>query len=169
MNKIKNQKIEQFLHELSSTSATPGGGATAALTAAMAASLVEMVAGLTLGKAGYEKAHEETKTIKSQAAKAGKTLLALADEDVAAFESVIAAYRAKDNKRIRKTLIRAAEVPSMVVELSKEVEKLAGRMVVIGNKNALSDAKSALFLSQSAAKSALENVRINKRALAGIK
>ena len=59
MNKIKNQKIEQFLDDLSSSSATPGGGATAALTAAMAASLVEMVAGLTLGKTGYEKNQKE--------------------------------------------------------------------------------------------------------------
>jgi len=169
MSKLKNLKVEQFLHDLSSASATPGGGATAALVAAMAASLVQMVAGLTLGKKGYEKAHEEIKTIKSQAAKAGKTLMALADEDVAAFNGVIAAYKAKDKKRIRKTLLKATEVPSLVVRLSKEVEKLAARMVVIGNKNAVSDARSALFFSQSAAKSAFENVKINRRTLAGIK
>ena len=65
--------------------------------------------------------------------------------------------------------MRATDVPSDVIKLANQVEKMAARMVVIGNKNAVSDAKSALFLSQSAAKSALENVKINKRALAGIK
>ena len=169
MNKIKNQKIEQFLDDLSSSSATPGGGATAALTAAMAASLVEMVAGLTLGKTGYEKNQKEIRSIKTKAAKAGKILVVLADEDVTAYNSVVAGYGAKDKKRIKTALMRATDVPSDVIKLANQVEKMAARMVVIGNKNAVSDAKSALFLSQSAAKSALENVKINKRALAGIK
>jgi formiminotetrahydrofolate cyclodeaminase len=44
------KSIENFSNELSSSSATPGGGSVAALMGSMAAALVSMVANLTIGK-----------------------------------------------------------------------------------------------------------------------
>ena len=44
------KSIEGFLDELSSSSATPGGGSAAALMGSMGAALVSMVANLTTGK-----------------------------------------------------------------------------------------------------------------------
>ena len=44
------KSVEGFLEELSSSSATPGGGSAAALMGSMGASLVSMVANLTTGK-----------------------------------------------------------------------------------------------------------------------
>jgi formiminotetrahydrofolate cyclodeaminase len=49
-NMIKDQPVQQFLDELASKAATPGGGSAAAIMAAMGASLVSMVCNLTLGK-----------------------------------------------------------------------------------------------------------------------
>ena len=169
MNSIKSQKIEKFLDELSSSSPTPGGGAVAALSAAMAASLVEMVANLTIGKKGYEKARKDIGILRYKAIGCKSKLLKLADDDVEAFKAVMSAYKTKDKGKIRKALKKATQVPFKVKEISKKVEALAGRIAKIGNKNAISDAKSAIYLAQSAAKSADENVKINRKALAALK
>ncbi|MFQ6090843.1 MAG: cyclodeaminase/cyclohydrolase family protein, partial [Candidatus Bipolaricaulia bacterium] len=51
---MTEKTLGRFLEELSSAEPTPGGGAAAALVGSLAASLVAMVAGLTIGKRGYE-------------------------------------------------------------------------------------------------------------------
>lgn len=156
--KIKDTKIEDFLNELSGGSPTPGGGAVAALTGALAASLVEMVLNITKDKDTTAQNLKKIRTLKAE-------LLRLADEDVAAFDEVIAAYRSKSKPKIKKALGYATEVPEKTKDLSKEVERLAVEALKYGNKNALSDAKTAVFLSKAAQASAEENIKINARAL----
>lgn len=165
MNKIKNQKIEKFLKELSSNSATPGGGAVAAISGAMAASLIEMVAALTLGKSSYAKVQSKAKEIKNKAFVAKSVFLKYADEDVAAFNSVMAAYKSRDKVKIAKSLKKAAEVPGRISKLASQTILMARTMAKIGNKNAFSDAKSAIYLAQAAKKAADENVKINLKLL----
>ena len=46
---LKKMTVEGFVQETSSSSPAPGGGSIAALNAASAAALIEMVAHLTLG------------------------------------------------------------------------------------------------------------------------
>lgn len=169
MNKIKSQKIEDFLKGLGSSSPTPGGGAVAAVTAAMSASLVEMVANITVGRKRYQEVQGEVIKISTEASQLSKNLLSLADEDVKAFDEVIAAYRSKNKAKIKKALLLAIDVPSRVSRLSQQVERLGVEIVKIGNKNALSDARSAMHLARAAYKSAQENIKINKKALAGLK
>lgn len=47
---LKDLNIVEFANETASDSPAPGGGSIAALNASMAASLLAMVAGLTVGK-----------------------------------------------------------------------------------------------------------------------
>jgi formiminotetrahydrofolate cyclodeaminase len=155
---IKDQKIEKFLEELSGKGATPGGGAAAALCGAMAASLVEMVINLTKSQELKGKDLNKIKKLRVD-------LLKLADEDVAAFNAVMVAYKSKSKPRIKKALEYATEVPQKTKTLAKEVENLSRKAVKYGNKNALSDAKTALLFSRAAQASAEENIRINKLAL----
>jgi formiminotetrahydrofolate cyclodeaminase len=154
---IKDQKIEQFLKEVASKKPTPGGGAVAAVVGAMAAGLVEMVCALTKNK--------DTKILKYKVNKARQQLLRLADEDAAAFDAVVLAYRAKNKLKIKKALQKAIAIPERTEKLSKEVEELAKVIVKVGNKNALSDAKTAVYLAVAAQASARENIGINKTAL----
>jgi formiminotetrahydrofolate cyclodeaminase len=46
--------VKQFLDKVSGNDPVPGGGSIAALNGSIAASLAAMVAGLTIGKKGYE-------------------------------------------------------------------------------------------------------------------
>lgn len=167
--KIGEQKINKFLKELGSSSPTPGGGAVAAVTGAFAASLVEMVANLTIGKKSYEKVSDEMQKIKKEALKIKAELISLADEDVKAFDAVMSAYKLKNKEKIKKALELATHVPSKVASLSGEIGRLAEVVSKKGNKNAYSDAKSALHLAHAAIEAAKENIRINKQALASLK
>ncbi len=163
---FKDKKVESFLKEVASSSPTPGGGSVAAVTGATAASLVEMVANLTIGKKGYEKVEKEMEAVAKEVSKLGKNLLVLADKDAEAFEMVMKAYKMKkeDTKRegaIQKAFKNAAEIPAETANLSKKVFMLAKKAEKIGNKNANSDAKVAMHLATAAIASAVENVKIN--------
>lgn len=160
MKKIKRQEIGEFLENLSSKSPTPGGGAVAALTGAMAASLVEMVCELTKT--------QNLQNSKTQSTQLRLKLLKLADEDCKAFDEVMLAYRSKDKGFIKKSLQKAIDVPGKTVLLSNEVLKLAKIVLKKGNKNTFSDAKTAIYLAQAAIKSADENIRINQQSLAAL-
>jgi formiminotetrahydrofolate cyclodeaminase len=150
--KIKEQKIKDFLEVLSSKSPTPGGGAAAALVGAMAAALVEMVINLSQKLKGKRQKLGEIRRLRNH-------LLELADKDVIAFDAVMAAYRSK--KGIQEALKNATEIPLQTALLSNEVLDLAKEISKKGNKNAASDAKSALYMAKAARASALENVKIN--------
>jgi len=157
--RIRNYKIENFLQELASKNPTPGGGAVAALTGAIAASLIEMVCNLTKGEIDLIKqSGEKAKSLRIK-------FLELADEDCKVFDAVVLAYRAKDKLEIKKALLRAIEIPEETKKLSKEVGELAKVAAKVGNKNAVSDAKTAVHLARAAAKSAEENIKINRTAL----
>ena len=145
--------MNKFIEDLASSRPTPGGGAAAAVAGAMAAALVEMVARLTPGMTADE-------TLR-------KRLLELADEDCQAFDAVMLAYKNKTGKK--EALKWAMQVPEETMRVAKQVEELALEMVEKGNKNAISDAKSAVYLAQAAQKSAMENVEINKLTLARLK
>lgn len=173
---INSQTLKQFQIELGSKNPTPGGGVMAALAGSFAASLIEMVCNLSIGKEKYKKNEKDLIKIHKDILELKKKLTNLAEEDKKAFDKVVVAYQMEKNptsprlrgarkEQIKKALRYAIEVPMEVRRLSQSVEKLAYRVSKIGNKNAVSDAKTAIYLSHAASKSALENIKINKQAL----
>lgn len=163
---IKDQKIEDFLDNLASNSPTPGGGSVAALSAAMAASLVEMVCNLTIGKKNYSEVQVEMMQIAERASDLTKEFLDLGDKDSEAFEEVMKAYKSKDIFVKKQSLLKAIEVPEKTRELAREVYAMASVVARIGNKNTYSDAMSAEYLANAAIESAQENIETNKKTLA---
>ena len=163
--KIQEQKIRDFLDSVASSKPTPGGGSVAAVTGAMAASLVEMVCALTIGKKNYVEVEGVAKEIKVRAMEIRHELLDSADADTEAFDKVMEAYKSEDKSKIKAALFWAIEVPQRTKDLSEEVQKLAVEMAEIGNKNAYSDAMSADYLANAAMDAATENIEINKKLL----
>lgn len=167
---INKQTIEKFQKELSSKSPTPGGGVIAALTGSFAASLIEMVCNLTIGKKGYENVQKSIIKIHKESIELKNRLSKLAEEDKVAYDKVVAAYKTNKESTKRKDIIKKAlryaiEVPMEVRKLANQVEALGYKVSKIGNKNARSDGKTAVYLAHAASKSALENIKINKLAL----
>ncbi len=162
--------VDTFLDDLAAGTATPGGGAAAAHAGAMAAGLVAMVARLTLGKKKYADVESEMEGIVQEADQLRSDLMKARQDDVAAFESVMSAYRMPKETRveqkereeaIRGATLRASEVPLGVCRMSMRVLELAGRVAHTGNVNAASDAGTAGALAIAALRGAGANVRIN--------
>jgi len=98
--------IKDFLKKTASNSPVPGGGSIAALSGAISASLLEMVANLTIGKKGYEEFEEEMKEISAELLEYRKKLIANIDKDSNAYDAVMAAYRlpkSNDEERDRRS------------------------------------------------------------------
>jgi methenyltetrahydrofolate cyclohydrolase len=172
--KLHEQKINTFIRDLSSKNPTPGGGVVAGLSAQFAASLIEMVCNLTVGKKGYEKVQKTVIKIRKDAGEFKVKLAKLTEEDKVAYDKVMAAYKMDKEKpgrkeAIKKALKYAIEVPFEVRKITHELEELSRHVAKVGNKNAQSDAKSAYHLAHAAGKAALENININKKALAALK
>ena len=171
---LKDLKITQFLEELSSSLPTPGGGSTAALVAATAASLTCMVFNLTIGKKMYNEAAPEIQSeIKLQLEKASRLntiFIELIDKDSEAFTDVIVAYKmpkgteeeiVKRKVAIQKGYVVALEVPLELATTSYGLYASIEAAAAYGNKNAISDAGVAALMLQSAIESAILNVKIN--------
>jgi len=162
--------IKDFLNKTASNSPVPGGGSIAALSGAISASLLEMVASLTIGKKGYEEFEEEMKEISIAVLEYRNKLIADIDKDSNAYDAVMAAYRlpkSNDEERdrrsgaIQEALKNAVLVPLEVAKMGLDIIKLAGNIVRDGNKNAITDGAVAAMMARTALLSALYNVKIN--------
>lgn len=107
--------LDGLLEVTASKEPVPGGGGIAAMTAASAAALVEMVANLTIGKKGYDEIEKLMVSIRDKAHGLRQRYLDGIAEDAAAFDSVIRAVRlpkdtpdraAKVNRPLRMRLCR---------------------------------------------------------------
>ena len=85
--------LDGLLEVTASKEPVPGGGGIAAMTAASAAALVEMVANLTIGKKGYGEIEKLMVSIRDKAHGLRQRYLDGIAEDAAAFDSVIRAVR----------------------------------------------------------------------------
>ena len=159
-----------FLQDLAAGSATPGGGSAAAFAGAMGASLVAMVARLTMGKKKFAAVEERMHEISARADILCDKLHKAVTLDAQAFDSVMSAFRMPKNsereKSDRKEAIESAthvatEVPLQVCRDAVEVLSLAAEVAEKGNQNALSDAGSAGAMANACLQAASLNVRVN--------
>lgn len=164
-----------FLDALAAGTAAPGGGSASAYSGAAAAALTAMVARLTIGKKKYADVEDQMKVILDQAEILRSNLTLAIEQDAAAFEQVMAAFKLpKDSpeaetirqKAIEAATIQATQVPLSVARQSVQVMELALQALTHGNLNAISDAGVAAVQAQAALTGAGYNVRIN---LPGIK
>lgn len=161
---------ESLLDRFASSDPTPGGGSAAALAGALAAALVEMVAGLPKTRTGVPEEREKLDAAKASAAKAGTRLRQLVDLDTDAYNAVTAAYKlpkATDDEKAARTLAiakamrQATDVPLETCERTSEVLRAAAQALAHGNPNAASDARTAIALCRAALDAGAENVRAN--------
>ena len=162
--------LAEFSDRLSSAEPIPGGGSASAVAGALAASLVAMVAQLSLDRPKYEP-YRATNERALEAAEAARVrLLTLADDDARAYGGFAAArkmaHETPEQESVRVAATRAAardasDVPLDVVRecarLLEEAAALAGR----SNLNAASDLEVAGRLSAAAAHGAAANVMVN--------
>jgi len=161
---------KDFLDSLAAGTPTPGGGSAAAYAGSAAASLVSMMARLTVGKKKYAAVETRMWQIIDQAEALRAKLLETMQQDSSAFEAWMAANRlpkeTEEQQSIRAAAVEQAtktaiEVPLQTAAQSLDTMKLAREVAEDGNLNAISDAGSAGELALTAITAAGYNVRIN--------
>src|SRR6059058_2112218 len=162
--------LRQFCNETLNDSPAPGGGSVAALMGALGASLGGMVANLSAGKRGWD---DKLKYFSDWAVKAQKLkdeMLALVDEDTAAFNKVMDAFGlpkgSDEEKKARSAAIEsatkyAAEIPLKVMETASESYELLAEMAEKGNPASVSDVGVGAGATRACIDGAALNVRIN--------
>lgn len=176
---FKEYKIDNFLEDLASDLASPGGGSVAGLVSALAASLNSMVYSLTVNKKSFEKQDIEVqKTVldfKEASSKFIKRSMILMENDREYFNKLMDCYKlpkdteeekAKRQKKIAEKTLGAMKAPYDLAKESYAFYDNIDIAVKYGNKMLLSDASCAAILLNAAIECAIVNVRIN---LASIK
>lgn len=174
MSEIKDKSIQQFLDELASKSATPGGGSVSALMGAQSAALTSMVCNLTIGKPKYAEVEAEMQALLQKSEALREKLTALIKADIDVFNRLMTAYdlpKETDAEKLERTeaiqwvLKAATEVPLECARACAEAIELSRCAANKGNVGVISDAGAAVMAGYSGLKSAALNVYINTGSL----
>lgn len=168
-----NVSIGDWLDSLAAKQPTPGGGAVAALCAAIAAAQLQMVAAYTTGPKWQDREtrmNELAKTLSELRA----TALDLIHADSEAFSAVGSAYglpKSNDNEKsvrksaIQKALINASQPPIDTARLAIKLVPIAVELAKTGNPSVISDVAVAATMARSALESAIVNIEINQHSI----
>jgi glutamate formiminotransferase/formiminotetrahydrofolate cyclodeaminase len=163
-----------FAYETASESPAPGGGSISAYMGALGAALGTMVANLSSHKAGWDARWKEFSDWADQGQSVLAELLALVDEDTAAFDRIMAALgmpkgseeeQAARAEALEAATLYATEVPLKTMKAALKVFPIVRAMAEEGNPNSVSDAGVGALAARSAVLGAQLNVRINAAGL----
>lgn len=167
---FRDLTLAEFSGRLAGSEPVPGGGSASAVSAALGASLVAMVANLSTGRPKYSQHSELYAMAEPSASRLADALFGLADEDAAAYAACAfalklprEAFADKDyrDEQVRAAAQVAAEVPLRCVERCLDVLVLAEALAGRSNVNASSDLRVAALLAEAAGNGAAENVLVN--------
>jgi Formimidoyltetrahydrofolate cyclodeaminase (EC 4.3.1.4) len=162
--------IEEFLVQSASSAPTPGGGSVSAYVGALAASMVCMVANLTIGKEKYKDVESQVQDILAQGQDLLKALQMGLSQDITEFSNFMAVLKLPKNTeeekagrtaKMQEVLVSATNTPLAIAQNCFQVLKLAQALAPIGNKAAISDVGVAAYLAEGSLKSAMFSVDIN--------
>ncbi len=167
---VAEMTLGGFAEALASEKPTPGGGAAAAVAAALGASLTSMVVRLSLDRPKYAEHAALHAEALEQSDAARVRFLELADADAAAYGTYRTArsmpHETDAEEDTRAAATRAAargatQVPLDVVKTCHAQVELVDRVVGRTNLYVGSDLEVAALLLDSAARCAAANVRVN--------
>ena len=159
-----------FLEAVAQPTATPGGGSVSALAGALAASLAEMVAGLSRKKKSQAAYADQLSQAVAEMHAAAAELAEAIDRDAQSYNAVLAAFKLpkdtpeEERRRqdeIQKATRGAAQVPMTVARKSLDIYERLGQLEAISSASMLSDLRVARFMAAAGARGALANVTIN--------
>ena len=171
---VRDLPLNDFLAELGSKAATPGGGGAAAVLGAVGASLSGMVAHLTLGKKKYAAVEADMKSLLARADTLRDKLAEAVDADAVAFDTLMRAYGlpkqsepdvAARDAAIQEALGSAIAAPLDCARLCREAIDLAVEASEKGNTSVVSDGGVAVLAAHAGLRSSALNVLVNAKLL----
>lgn len=173
-NKLVDMTCAGFAEETASESPAPGGGSISAYMGALAAALGTMVANLSSHKAGWDDRWKYFSDWAERGMAVMNELLALVDEDTAAFNKIMDVFGmpkgTAEEKEARAAAMEAAtlyatQVPLRTMKAAYRAFDVVRAMAEEGNPNSVSDAGVGALAARSAVMGACLNVKINAAGL----
>lgn len=169
---MTEMRMDEFLNELSSKAAVPGGGGASGYAAALGMALGTMVANLTTGKKKYAEYQEEIEDIIDKSQILTGELAEFMDKDAESFEPLSKAYglpkdteeQIQEKDRIMEAaLLDASKTPLELMEKIYESMLILQRLSVVGSSLAISDVGVGIQMAKAALNGASLNVFINTK------
>lgn len=167
--KLIEEKLIDYINAVDDISPAPGGGSVAALAGALGVGLAKMLALFSINKKKFKEASKS---------KQDKYILAMReldsykdelisgiDDDAISYNSVVAAFKTKDEKLIEQALNYSAMIAKEMQEASYKALIFAEKLIELGNKNLYSDLISSAILLASCNEMASLNVLANANSL----
>ena len=173
--RLVRMSVKGFAAETASESPAPGGGSISAYMGALGAALATMVANLSAHKRGWDDRWKEFSDVAEKGQALMAELLALVDEDTAAFNRIMDCFsmpkgtaeeKAARAAALEAATLYAASVPLRTMEAALKALPLAREMALKGNPASASDAGVAALAAVAGIRGAALNVRINAAGLA---
>lgn len=161
-----NQPFHDLLESIAAKTPTPGGGAVASITAALAAALGRMVLNYSIGKKSLTQHDAANRQVIESLERSGREALELADTDARAYARLNELWKLdKNDERRQREFPGAVEAaiaaPRAVMDCSLGMLELMVKLPATTNAMLHSDLAIAAILADAAARSAAWNVRIN--------
>jgi formiminotetrahydrofolate cyclodeaminase len=162
--------VTDILDAFASSAPTPGGGSAAALSGAIGASLLAMVAAMPKTRLGEPGEREQLDAAAAELQTLRGSLAALVDEDTRAYDLVTAAFKqpkaTDDEKAARKQAIQSAfqaatSAPLATMRACEAALRQATVVAQSGNPGAASDVSVGVELAWAGLYGAEKNVAIN--------
>lgn len=168
MTPVKQQTLAEYLAALRSTAAVPGGGSAAAVSAALGAGLLSMVAKLSARKASTDHDREVLSRLHPELDELGDRLLDLSQQDIEAYRAVIEARKSgASGVELEHAYQHAAEVPLAVATAAARALVLAAEVSPRAWEMTASDLAVGNELLEAGFHGGLGNVAINLPELRG--
>lgn len=162
--------ISEYLSNLAAKKEAPGGGSAAALSAAIGAGLMSMVANYTIDNPKYKANREKITDILSQSENSRRELELLVDKDVEAYNKLSKSLKGSRVKGqgsggevvgLDEAYKEALMPPYEVCKIASKCLGLCKGLAEYGNKNLITDTAIAAIMLEGAFFSAKFNVYEN--------
>jgi formiminotetrahydrofolate cyclodeaminase len=152
---LADQPLGRLLGFVAATDPAPGGGSSAAVSAALGAALLEMSACLA-----------DEVEIAERAGELRAAALELADRELSSYAPVLEAMRLpagnpERDERISAALAEASHTPLAIAEAAAEAAQLGAQVTAVSKPTIRGDALAGVLIAEAAAVAAASLVEVN--------
>jgi formiminotetrahydrofolate cyclodeaminase len=170
MNEFTKLKLDDFFNRIADRTPTPGGGAVAAASGALACAMGRMVAAYSIGKKTEPTRRVRVESVLDRLARADRAMRRLIVEDAAAYTRLTEAAKAIRESESAKpehqaALATAILVPLEMMGLAVETLAVLDEFKEDASRYLLSDLGVAAVLAEATAHAARYSVLVNLRDL----
>lgn len=145
-----NKKVIEYVNDVDSSLPSPGGGSVSSLVGALGISLAKMAGHFSVTKKKFKEASglKRDKFILAfkELEHYKDTLIKGVDDDAISYESVVDAFKSKDQEAINRALLTSTLVAYDIQEASLNALYYVEKLIDLCNKNLFSDLISAAIM-----------------------